>query len=138
MSSVVEPFLTAVANEMDVWQYHEGTWRGADEKALRQAVSLTSWIWQASSIYTAYTRELVAVRQCAGPRHLLTKPISASLDPAIAAASRSSALTKSTAEAETRANIYANLLTNEPQKADNYLSKLLMEKGVGLPDLKKR
>jgi hypothetical protein len=124
-----------VSQEVHRWLTHSGTWKEAPERIMRQACSLVSWLFRASTLEAAVRGHLITVKPT-GPklsqnRGLCVRDLSR--DEICAARSEGTRVAQ-TKQIE-RAEMYCHLAKTDPPSADKYLSCLLREQGVGLANV---
>ena len=54
---------TVIAEEIEEWMQHAGTWRDATETHLEQAATLVPWLWEALTYLAAVRARLISAHQ---------------------------------------------------------------------------
>ncbi|CAK0887525.1 unnamed protein product, partial [Prorocentrum cordatum] len=129
----LEPFQELAAEELRRWSQHGGTWRTAPDDAPLASAELASWLWRASCYLGAVTGGLLWVVRA--PPLQLAPPSSAPLAADAIQATRRRQAERANSLARTRAARYIQLAEQDPTAAEQYLTKLSGQHGLGLPQI---
>jgi hypothetical protein len=123
----------SVAEELELWSTHAGTWKQAPESVLQSIVDLVAWIWKAAAFLAACRAGLIQLRPVRPAKRERMVPMD-SLTADTVTAVRIAGLSSSRTAGFERAAKYTELCMSDAAAADTYLSGLLRPRSTGLPD----